>query len=1304
MRITQFSVVVTVVALALQAAPIKAVSLGFVKEGMDPDGLVTYYCTLTGEGIYGWVIDVEVQGGDIIQADAIGIDFDPTSFYWYDVGTQFPRMYSSAAMDLNGCANFPPGTYKVARFLVRPHCKFNDGNVSISYSSSSEAILYTGECCNPGFPGTCTRYQYLAYTDYRCDSTDLHCLQATVDNITDQWTSEELQANYLCCQPATSPQSVSLGFVKDSVDPDGVANYYCIMTGDGIHSWSFRVGVQGGTVIHTDTLGIDVDANKLYYYSTHTDWPNNGFSCDAVTDIYGCDNLPAGSYKVARFSVRPDCAGNGDMTLYYYDDYVVGIITGECCAQNLSSYRATKTCPAFDESCVPANAEIFTEHLDPEVLQRACAPNGHLTLDPSIICPGTPVTINGSDFAPNMVYNVSNDWYSVTVRTDHNGNFQQRVTCDETEEFSAGNITFSASPLTGGLSVKATLSVSEDNSFDLAFNATWSHGCSVTRDDELVNLISQGCAEWGNMLLANDYIVPHPLRSYGCTISSVVMVFQMYGINRIKLIETDYWPGYFPDANRLCAKAKDANGDMVVVDTLNLETIVLQNNIHEYHVDLTPATLNEWASAPLSKVPYEQRTPDAHNDILGWPFVTEVANYETWRQVPQGTKLRGFVGELGDTSDHSRNVDFAYIALAVDEQVVFAPFTNTTLRHDSCNLKRALAESRPVILSVPGRSGPCGHSIVATGIDCFWGSIVVKDPGKDQVTVDEWCDDAVKAPQRESFPLPGVRRPRITFYALSPVELAVIDPSGLSTDVYRNEIPNSYFDYQGPIESDDADDQESIGGYKAISIDDPIEGEYRIQLVGSGDGDFILQTKVTSGDGRVYSDSLRGVVVENQALAYKVSYMLGNENEISIAEMRPPVANAGMDQVANEGDAVVLDGSGSSDPNQEALDYHWMQLAGPSIDLDLTNPVNPQFVAPSVGRDGATLTLQLIVRNAYIQSAPSIVNVTIKQVNKCPIVDVESAAAVNELSLGVPLIGSNSYDPDNEAMLFIWSQMDGPNAIIDNPTSADTTFQAPSVGRGGAILTFQLRVDDGWCQSAALVSVSVENVIHCPRANAGDDVTVAEGIVVMLDGNRSVDPDSDALTYWWHQISGPTVNLSDSTIVNPTFTAPRVDAGGETLLFGLVVSDGLCESDLAEVAVTVKNSDAPPLCEIARANPVILWPPTHKLMTVEIAGISDPDNDPVMIHIIGVTQDEPMVGLGDGDTSPDAVITEGKLLLRAERSGTGNGRVYVVTFEATDNGGESCVGKVRVTVPHDRKDTSTPDDGQKYKSIGELDD
>jgi hypothetical protein len=74
-------------------------------------------------------------------------------------------------------------------------------------------------------------------------------------------------------------------------------------------------------------------------------------------------------------------------------------------------------------------------------------------------------------------------------------------------------------------------------------------------------------------------------------------------------------------------------------------------------------------------------------------------------------------------------------------------------------------------------------------------------------------------------------------------------------------------------------------------------------------------------------------------------------------------------------------------------------------------------------------------------------------------------------------------------------------------------------------------------------------------------------------------------------------------------------------------------------------------------------------------------------------------GLGDGDTSPDAAVSGNDILLRAERAETGNGRVYVVHFTATNADGAQCNGTVKVTVPHSKKDPAV-EGPQLYNSFG----
>jgi hypothetical protein len=210
-----------------------------------------------------------------------------------------------------------------------------------------------------------------------------------------------------------------------------------------------------------------------------------------------------------------------------------------------------------------------------------------------------------------------------------------------------------------------------------------------------------------------------------------------------------------------------------------------------------------------------------------------------------------------------------------------------------------------------------------------------------------------------------------------------------------------------------------------------------------------------------------------------------------------------------------------------------------------------------------------------------------------------------------------------------------------------------------------------------------------PIVNAGAPQTIGENTLVTLHGS-AVDPDGDPVTIAWDQISDPMMVILDHPdTLTPSFLAPLVGAGGADLSFRLKADDNyLWNPKSAEDTVTVhvENTNDPPSCNLAMANIGILWPPNHKLIPINITNVTDPNNESVTINITSVTQDEPVNGLGDGDTSPDAYIQNQSgtatqsVLLRSERAGGGDGRIYRINFTASD-GIESCNGSVKVQAP-----------------------
>ncbi len=430
-----------------------------------------------------------------------------------------------------------------------------------------------------------------------------------------------------------------------------------------------------------------------------------------------------------------------------------------------------------------------------------------------------------------------------------------------------------------------------------------------------------------------------------------------------------------------------------------------------------------------------------------------------------------------------------------------------------------------------------------------------------------------------------------------------------------------------------------------------------------------------------------------------------------------PIADAGADQTVEPGALVTLDGSRSIDPEGDALTYSWQQLAGTTVEIDLTDPARPTFTAPSVPSSAQTLTFQLVVSDGTDLSPPDTVDITVSRLNNRPVADAgDDQDGIDGNPPPVPgggtatLDGSNSYDPDGDPITCSWSQTGGTAVTIADPAACVTSFEAPAaVPLGGARLTFALIVDDGFESSAPdTVDVLITGNDQPPIAHAGgavdahgDPVALVrdEGTLVVLNGSGSSDPEGQPLSFAWTQTGGTPVDLQGFDQVHATFVAPPVSGGGQLLEFELAVSDG-AHSARDRVLVQVVNANDPPNCDLALPSVGLLWPPNHKLHSVGIQNVADPNGDGATIMITGVTQDEPVSGLGDGDTSPDAVIqvadSADAVLLRAERDESGDGRVYVASFMA-DDGFESCDGWITVGVPLKRK-SSAIDSGQSVDS------
>ena len=91
-----------------------------------------------------------------------------------------------------------------------------------------------------------------------------------------------------------------------------------------------------------------------------------------------------------------------------------------------------------------------------------------------------------------------------------------------------------------------------------------------------------------------------------------------------------------------------------------------------------------------------------------------------------------------------------------------------------------------------------------------------------------------------------------------------------------------------------------------------------------------------------------------------------------------PTADAGPDQIGVwEGALVMLDGSGSSDPDDDALRYRWNQYSGEPVVLSSRDVVNPTFTAPQGLTADAVLSFRLLVTDPSGRFDSDTVTVTV---------------------------------------------------------------------------------------------------------------------------------------------------------------------------------------------------------------------------------------------------------------------------------------------------------------------------------------
>jgi len=178
---------------------------------------------------------------------------------------------------------------------------------------------------------------------------------------------------------------------------------------------------------------------------------------------------------------------------------------------------------------------------------------------------------------------------------------------------------------------------------------------------------------------------------------------------------------------------------------------------------------------------------------------------------------------------------------------------------------------------------------------------------------------------------------------------------------------------------------------------------------------------------------------------------------------------------------------------------------------------------------------------------------------------------------------------------------------------------------------------------------------------------------------------------------GSATASNDCGSVTPTVTTSTVTSDGCSRTQTRTWDATACGQSAPEVTRTVTwtvDTQGPTVSAVT-ASTQTLWPPNHTLRDVALTYTASDDCPGSLTTSVSVTSNEPLNGTGDGDTSPDwVVVDDHHVKLRAERAGTGSGRIYTVTVTAVDKCGNTSKSSTTVVVAHN---ISGPASGNAFK-------
>ncbi len=360
------------------------------------------------------------------------------------------------------------------------------------------------------------------------------------------------------------------------------------------------------------------------------------------------------------------------------------------------------------------------------------------------------------------------------------------------------------------------------------------------------------------------------------------------------------------------------------------------------------------------------------------------------------------------------------------------------------------------------------------------------------------------------------------------------------------------------------------------------------------------------------------------------------------------------------------------------------------------NPNKTVSVTPALNFIG-TIACVYTAGDGQGGAATGQLTVAVTPVNDSPIATPD-VAATDDNTLIIVGVLSNDVDPDGDPVFLLSVGLCQQGTLTANLDG--TVTYAPKAGFDGTDVCTYTATDGQNGVASGQLTVSVTEVNAPPSLDNPGDQQTAEGTPVSLQLIAG-DPDGDPLTFTATGLP-PGLLLDATGLISG---APAAGSAGSHQV-SVTVNDGQGGTKTVNfvwVVTPPADLNQPPVCSAAQPSLSTIWPLDHRLVPIQILGVTDPNGGQPTVVITRILQDEPTNTFADGTTWIDGFgVGTSTAQIRAERTGNprvpGDGRVYEIFFTATDAQGATCSGSVLVSVPRDQSGHAAVDSSVRYES------